>query len=138
MIMELSFIVEEMISAEIKGKKGIIMHGGWSKFARHYVCLLASYLIPNGKQDSEGEDVMEPVMTLLTCTTLPHDNGCNDNEDATISADAKQTATKFNAETHVRLFKQTFENLDVGDIKDFVIGQIAVSTNLNPKIADTS
>ncbi len=69
-LLELSFIVEE-ISAEIKGKKGVIMHDGWSKYARHYVCLLASYLMPNGKQDSEGQDIMEPVMTLLTYTTLP-------------------------------------------------------------------
>ena len=29
---------------------------------------------------------------------------------------AKLTATKFNAETHVKLFKKTFENLDIGDM----------------------
>lgn len=49
---------------------------------------------------------------------------------------AKLTATKFNAETHVKLFKKTFENLDIGDMSDFVIGQVADSTNLNPKIAE--
>lgn len=48
----------------------------------------------------------------------------------------KLTATKFNAETHVKLFKTTFDNLNIGDISDFVIGQVADSTNLNPKIAE--
>ena len=42
---DLSLIVEEKIAAEIKGKRGVIMHDGWSKFARHYVCLLAFYMI---------------------------------------------------------------------------------------------
>lgn len=31
----LTMIVEEKIAAEIKGKKGTIMHDGWSKFSRH-------------------------------------------------------------------------------------------------------
>ena len=136
-MLELSFIVEEKIAAEIKGKKGTIMHDGWSKYARHYICLLASYLIPNGKRDSEGQDIMEPVMTLLTCTTLPHD----DDDEANVGTEDDETtraqlaATKVNAETHVRLFKQTFENLGVGDMSNFVIGQVADSTALNPKIA---
>ena len=135
-MLELSFIVEQKISAEMKCKKGIIMHDGWSKFARHYVCLLASYLMPNGKRDNEGQDIMEPVMTLLTCTTLPHDDAEveGNHDDAEDKGNSTMAATKFNAETHVRLFQQTFDNLDI-DISDFVIGQVADSTALNPKIA---
>ena len=49
---------------------------------------------------------------------------------------AKLTATKFNAETHVKLFDTTFQNLDVDNISNFVIAQVADSTNLNPKIAE--
>lgn len=74
---ELSLIVEQKIAKEMKGKKGIIMHDGWSKFARHYVCLLACYLIGSGKRDSDGTEIMEPVTSLLTCTTLPHDDAGN-------------------------------------------------------------
>ena len=88
--------------------------------------------MPNGKRDSEGQDIMEPVMTLLTCTTLPHDDSASV---ASEDDEVQLAATKFNAETHVRLFKQTFENLGIGDISNFVIGQIADSTALNPKIA---
>ena len=29
----------------MKGKKGMIYHGGWSKFGVHYVCLIASYMV---------------------------------------------------------------------------------------------
>ena len=51
------------------------MHDGWSKFSRHYVCLLAaSYLVATREKDVFGEEVMVGVNTLLTCTTLPHDD----------------------------------------------------------------
>jgi hypothetical protein len=46
-----------------------------------------------------------------------------------------QTATKFNAETHIKLFKETFGNLKIDDINDFLIAQTADSTAMNPKIA---
>ncbi len=72
-MLELSLIVEEKIAAEIKGKKGIIMHDGWSKYSRHYVCLLAPYLVDVGKNDASGQQMMESVNTLMTVTTLPQD-----------------------------------------------------------------
>ncbi len=50
------------------------MHDGWSKFSRHYVCLLASYLVATSEKDVFGEEVMEGVNTLLTRTILPHDD----------------------------------------------------------------
>ena len=80
-MLELTLIVEEKIAAEMKGKRGIIMHDGWSKFSRHFVCLLVAYMASTGKQSTNGEEVMEPVMTLLTCTTLPHDDDRNSDFD---------------------------------------------------------
>ena len=73
-VLLLTMVVEEKIAAEIKGKKGRIMHDGWSKFSRHYVCLLASYLVSDGKRCLDGEIVLCPVTTMLTCTTLPQAN----------------------------------------------------------------
>jgi hypothetical protein len=73
-MLELTLVVEEKIAKEMNGKVGVIMHDGWSKFARHYVCLLAAYLRSTGKRDDLGKEKMEPVITMLTCTTLPqHD-----------------------------------------------------------------
>ncbi len=72
-LLELSLIVEEKIAAEIKGKKGIIMHYGGSKYSRHNVCLLAMYLVDEGKNDASGQQMMESVNTLMTVTTLPQD-----------------------------------------------------------------
>ena len=46
-----------------------------------------------------------------------------------------QTATKFNAEAHIKLFKETFGNLKIDDINDFLIAQTSDSTAMNPKIA---
>lgn len=77
---ELSLIVEEKIAAEMKGAKGTIVHDSWSVFSRHYVCLLACYLIATGKRDANGDMCMETVMTLLTCTTLP--GSVDDEEEA--------------------------------------------------------
>jgi hypothetical protein len=49
------------------------MHDGWSKYSRHYVCLLATYLVDTGKNDASGQQMMESVNTLMTVTTLPQD-----------------------------------------------------------------
>jgi hypothetical protein len=77
-MLELSMLVEEKIAKEMEGKKGTIIHGGWSKFAKHYVCFLAAYMISTSKRNVEGEMLMEPVMKLLTCTTLPHDDAAGE------------------------------------------------------------
>lgn len=79
-LLHLSLVVEEKIAAEMKGKKGCIMHDGWSKYARHYVCLLATYLADTGMRDSSGEPIEEPVTTLLACSTLPYDDNGEDGE----------------------------------------------------------
>jgi len=52
----------------------------------------------------------------------------------TISVSGDHTATKFNADTHIQLFEQTFSNLGIKDMSDFVIVQTSDSTALNPKI----
>lgn len=70
-LLELSLIVEEKIAKEMEGKKGVIMHDGWSKFARHYICLLAVYMVKTGRKLNEVEE-LEPVISMLTCTTLPY------------------------------------------------------------------
>ncbi len=46
-----------------------------------------------------------------------------------------QTATNFKADSHIKLFQQTFENLQFDDLSNFAIAQVADSTALNPKIA---
>ncbi len=62
-MLELSLIVEEKIAAEIKGKKGIIMHDGWSKYSRHYFCLIAKYSVDAGKTVALGQQMMESFNT---------------------------------------------------------------------------
>jgi hypothetical protein len=46
-----------------------------------------------------------------------------------------QTATNFNADSHIELFQQTFKNLQFDDLSNFAIAQVANSTAPNPKIA---
>ncbi len=46
-----------------------------------------------------------------------------------------QTATYFTADTHIKLFQQTFKSLQFDDLSNFAIAQVADSTALNPKIA---
>jgi hypothetical protein len=72
-MLELSLIVEEKIAAEMKGKKKNIIHNGGSKYSRHYVCLLAMYLVDAGKNDASGQQMTESISILMTVTTLPQD-----------------------------------------------------------------
>jgi hypothetical protein len=46
-----------------------------------------------------------------------------------------QTATNFTADPHIKLFQQTFKNLQFDNLSNFAIAQVADSTALNPKIA---
>jgi hypothetical protein len=48
-MIRLSFVIEEKIAEEAKGKKGTIMFDGWSKFSTHYVALIATYLKGTGE-----------------------------------------------------------------------------------------
>jgi hypothetical protein len=46
-----------------------------------------------------------------------------------------QTATNFNADTHCKLFQQTFKNTQFEKVSNFAVAQVADSTPLNPKVA---
>jgi hypothetical protein len=52
---------------------------------------------------------------------------------ANVAADL--TATKFNAETHIKMFQNTFANLNIYNLTDFAIAQTSDSTVMDPKIA---
>jgi hypothetical protein len=78
---ELSLIVEAKIQKEMEGKVGTILHDGWSKYSRHYIALLACYMVDKGKRDGNNKKKMEPVITLLTCTTLPYNEDEDEDED---------------------------------------------------------
>ena len=70
-LIELTHVVEEKIMEEMKDNKGCILHDGWSRYGRHYVALMASYLI---KQKTGELEVDKAVISLLACSTLPHDD----------------------------------------------------------------
>ena len=60
-IIVLARLVVELISVEMKtATRGAIIHDGWSKFGRHYVCLFATYIGP-------GREV---VQVLLRCAPM--------------------------------------------------------------------
>ncbi len=50
-------------------------------------------------------------------------------------AEGDLTATKFNAEAHVKLFQQTFKHIHIDEVSSFAIAWVADSTAKNPKIA---
>jgi hypothetical protein len=52
---------------------------------------------------------------------------------ANVAADL--TAKKFNAETHIKMFQNSFANLNINNLTDFAIAQTSDSTAMNPKIA---
>ena len=49
-IIVLARLVMELISVEMKtATRFAIIHDGWSKFGRHYVCLFTTYIGPGQK-----------------------------------------------------------------------------------------
>ena len=70
-MIELTGVVEEKIAAEMKDNRGCILHDGWSRYGRHYVALMAAYLI---KEKAGDVEVEKQVISLLACSTLPHDD----------------------------------------------------------------
>ena len=100
------FVVEEKVAAEMKGKKGMIYHDGWSKFGVHFVCLISSYM---AELSVKGK--FESVMTLITVSTLPHHE------------DDNSKAVAFNAEAHAKNFTAAFNKLGFNKVSDFATGQ---------------
>jgi hypothetical protein len=74
------------------------------------------------------------IHTLIISFNLFLSGEPDDTAIATEAAKRQATATKFNAKAHIKLFKTSFDNLNI-KMSDFVIGQIADSTALNPRIA---
>ena len=74
------------------------------------------------------------IHTLIISFNLFLSGEPDDTAIATEAAKRQATATKFNTEAHIKLFKTSFDNLNI-KMSDFVIGQIADSTALNPRIA---
>ena len=106
----LTFIVEEKIAAEMKGKRGMIYHDGWTKFGVHYVCLFASYMVKCPGVEL-AKNSFKSVMTLITVSTLPHDE------------DDNATATAFNAKSHAKFFTTAFNNIGFNQVCEFATGQ---------------
>ena len=137
----------------MKNNKGCIIHDGWSRFGRHYVALMAAYCIT--KQDANGKDFRKSFISLLACSTLPHDDSTSSGEfirvymrcpllivsnsarclSLYLDTYGEAHATTFNADTHVKYINDTFENLGFDKVSDFALAQVADSTNLNPCIA---
>ena len=100
-----------------------------------------------------GKEFQETVKSMLACYTLPHNDSegtyrlyfaCNEftvclNMPCVLTdaetAEPTDTATEFNAETHVKFFEDTFKHLGFNKVADFAFAQVADSTALNPKIA---
>ena len=68
--LQTTYIVEEKIAAEVAGKKGCIIHDGWSHQGTHFVGLMASYMT---RPQSGKLECTQNVIRLLQCSTLPND-----------------------------------------------------------------
>lgn len=81
-IIVMARLVVEKISVEMKtATRGAIIHDGWSKFGRHYVCLFATYIGP-------GREV---VQVLLRCAPMNEvDDSIDDNVSGKTWADIYQ------------------------------------------------
>ena len=79
-MIELSIIIEENISIEMKGKKGSITHDRWIRNGPHFVALMSCYIIDWGVEEDRNK-IKKPDITLISCSTFLH-YGEVDDEDA--------------------------------------------------------
>jgi hypothetical protein len=49
-------------------------------------------------------------------------------------ANTEQMATKFNAETHQKLFQQTFKNLNISNVSSFAIAKLLTVPPQTPRL----
>jgi len=126
-ILRLVELVEKRISQEMKEAGcGSILHDGWSHNSVHYVGLFASFI---KKIDST------PRLVLLSVSPLA--NRTDEDESASDSsseADIEEQVVEFNAENHVRHFREMFDFYNIS-INDWVICQTCDNAPVNKKIA---
>ena len=64
-MLELSIMIEEKISAYMKGKKGSLMHDGWIRHGTNFVALI-SYCVINWGVIEEVNKIDKPEITLIS------------------------------------------------------------------------
>eukprot|EP00171_Calliarthron_tuberculosum_P002661 IDg2661t1 len=102
-IFKLVEMVERYITEELSNTRGAIIYDGWTVNGMHYVGLFTSYIraVPT-RVSSTFQEAHTPTMTLLAVSPMSQiTDGGEQNGDA--------ETTKFNAEAHVKFFRDVFE-----------------------------
>ena len=140
-MLELTWVVNEKLAVEMADNKGTILHDAWTRYGRHYLALLAMYLMK--ETTIEGEEASKVVTSLLALSTLSCD--ATDNEAIKFimlslcliiylpwshqfpSPDLKVTARKFDTDTHVAFIKNTFNGLNNNPPKPLLLHRLRIT-----------
>ncbi len=73
-MLELMLVVEDKIAKEMKGKKGSLLHDGWSRYGKHFVVLLVCYMLEQETIGADGKKKKskKAEISMLALSTLSH------------------------------------------------------------------
>jgi len=130
-IFKLVELVESRIAKEIENTKGAVMYDGWTSNNTHFIGVFLSYCSKisvriNGKDEFKHI----PRITLIGVSPLAKKE---DEEDNSLS----EEATAFNAEAHLKYFRDIFEFYDA-DFDDWALCLIGDNCSTNLRIASLS
>ena len=78
-MLQLSIIIEQKRSAELKGKKGIFRHDGWNRRGTHFVALMAFYVI-YWDVEEDGNKIEKLEINFISFPTLLHNYEADDED----------------------------------------------------------
>lgn len=140
MIFELVEIVKKNISSEMKeAEVGSISYDAWEKFFKHYLAVIATYVLKDGTI-REVLLSLSPVLGGLSLSDFREQNpDAQDGEYVVVDdndgdVENKRESVVFTAEAYAPHIKAVVESYDV-IFAVWVLCQLADNTNLNPKIA---
>ena len=157
MLFALEEIVMEIIKKEMKGKKGCILHDGWTQSGVHYMGVYGTYMVVDketGKQRLRIPLLGCHPMFKFKGNAADVDDGLVDSDDDDSDEDivlndlvpaedafieegytSPGYSPEFNAATMQHHLDSVFQSFGFNNAREFALGQVADSTAVNTRLA---
>lgn len=128
-IFVLGEVVEEKMMKKMKGKKGILLHDGWTQDGTHFTAIYAAFVVDEGTVEQHVE------INLLASSPMPHYEEGNNDDDEDTNHIEPLNAASFNAKTMKNYFDETLRHYGFGEATDFSVALLGDSTEVNRRLA---
>ena len=113
----------------MKGKKGILLHDGWTQDGTHFTAIYEAFVADDGTVEQQLE------INLLALSPMTHyEEGNNDGAEDINNIDPLNAAS-FNAKTMNNCFDETLRHYGFGEATNFCVALPGDSTEVNRCLA---